>query len=98
MALPLIIRPEAELDVESSAVWYERQQPGLGSRFVDGLNEVFARITETPLQFPQLDKGVRRALLRRFPYGIYFVPEPHRLVVLAVLHLRRHPDTWKRRT
>jgi plasmid stabilization system protein ParE len=98
MALPLIIRPEAQLDIENSAVWYERQQAGLGSRFVDGLNEVLTRIAENPIQFPQLEKGVRRALLRRFPYGLYFVPEPNRVVVLAVLHLRRHPDTWKRRT
>jgi plasmid stabilization system protein ParE len=97
MALPLIIRPEAELDVESSALWYERQQPRLGSRFLDALSEVFARITENPLQFRQLERGVRRALLPRFPYGIYFVPEPNRVVVLAVLHLQRDPEAWKNR-
>ena len=95
--LPLIIRPEAELDIESSALWYERQQPGLGNRFVNVLNEVLVRIADNPLQFPQLEKSVRRALLPRFPYGIYFLPEPNRLVILAVLHLRHHPDTWKRR-
>jgi toxin ParE1/3/4 len=98
MALPLIIRPEAELDIESSAVWYETQRPGLGSRFLDRLNEVFARITENPLQFPQLETGVRRALLPRFPYGIYFVPKPKRVIILAVLHLRRRPETWRGRT
>lgn len=98
MAARLIIRPEAELDIESSALWYEEQQHGLGNRFVDGFNEVFARIIEHPLQFPQLENGIRRALLRHFPYGIYFVPESNRIVILAVLHLRRHPNTLRRRT
>lgn len=97
MAWRLIIRPEAELDIESSALWYEEQQSGLGTRFLDGLNEVLARIAENPLQFPEIEKGIRRALLRRFPYGIYFVAEQDQLVVFAVLHIRRHPDTWKRR-
>lgn len=99
MAWSLILRPEAGLDVESSTLWYEEQQRSLGTRFLDGLTEVFARIAENPLQFPELEKGIRRALLRRFPYGIYFVPEPklNRVVILAVLHLHRHPDTWKQR-
>ena len=97
MAFRLIIRPEAELDIESSALWYEQQQRGLGDRFLDGLNEVFVRVTEQPLRFPQIRKNVRRALLGRFPYGVYFVPESDRVIVIAVLHLRRHPDTWRRR-
>ena len=99
MAWPLVLRPEAGLDVEISTLWYEEQQRGLGTRFLDGLTEVFARIAENPLQFPELEKGMRRALLRRFPYGIYFVPEPkpNRVVILAVLHMHRHPDTWKQR-
>jgi toxin ParE1/3/4 len=98
MALRLIVRPEAELDIESSALRYEGQQRGLGSRFLDTLNDIFARVTENPFRFPQLERNVRRALLDRFPYGIYFLPESNRVVVIAVLHLHRHPDTWRRRT
>lgn len=98
MGLRLVVRPEAELDIESSALWYEGQQSGLGNRFLNGLREVLDRVVASPHQFPQVKTGVRRALLLHFPYGIYFVAETDRVVVLAVLHLHRHPDTWRRRT
>ena len=97
MALRLIIRPEAELDIESSAMWYESQQPGLGGRFLEELNDGFVRVAEQPLRFPRIEKNVRRGLLDRFPYGVYFISEIDRVVVIAVLHLHRHPDTWRRR-
>ena len=50
-----------------------------------------------PFQFPAIDGPVCRALLHRFPYGVYFDPTGEEVKVLAVLHLLRHPDTWKER-
>ena len=50
-----------------------------------------------PLLFPILENNVRRALSPRFPYGVYFVVGEELISVLAVLHLHRHPDTWKGR-
>lgn len=50
-----------------------------------------------PFQFPAIDGPVRRAVLHRFPYGVYFDPTGEEVKVLAVLHLLRHPDTWKER-
>lgn len=97
MVWQLITRPEAEVDIEASALWYEGRRSGLGFRFLDELNEVLSRVVEGPHQFPVIDKGVRRALLRRFPYGIYFMAEQDCVVVLAVLHLHRDPDTWRQR-
>ena len=93
----LIVRPEAELDVSEAAGWYEHDRPGLGHRFLDELDELLERIERSPLQFPQIEKGVRRGLLRRFPYGVYFAVGTRLTVVLAVLHLHRKPGTWKSR-
>ena len=93
----LIIRPEAQGDLLEAAEWYESHQPGLGERFIDALGKLIERITAFPLQFPELDEGVRRALLHRFPYAVYFVMANDGIVVIAVLHQRRHPDTWKER-
>ena len=93
----LIIRPEAQLDLWEAAQWYESHQPGLGEQFTDALGELIERIAGFPLQFPELDEGVRRALLHRFPYAVYFVVAEAAISVIAVLHQRRHPDTWKQR-
>mgnify|MGYP001574658795 CR=1 FL=1 len=78
-------------------MWYEDQQSGLGSRFLDELELVFGRIVDNPRQFPLVDGDVHRALLRHFPYGVYFLAESEEIHVLAVLHLHREPDMWKSR-
>ena len=66
-------------------------------RFLDELDVIFRRIEDNPRQFPRIDSNVRRALLRHFPYGVYFIDDSNALAVLAVLHLHREPDMWKSR-
>ena len=91
------LRPEAELDVRAIALWYEDEDPGLGDQFVRQLEVSVRNIAELPSQFPVVTPGVRRALLRRFPYGIYFVVDPARIVVLGVFHQHRDPTAWRER-
>lgn len=97
MARRLVVQRQSDLDIQAAALWYEDQRTGLGKRFLDELDEVFQRIESNPKQFTQLERGIRRALLHRFPYGVYFVEGPADIVVLAVLHLHREPDMWKSR-
>jgi plasmid stabilization system protein ParE len=97
MTIKLVLRPEAELDMEEAALWYEVERQGLGDRFVSELSRLFVRITESPRQFPVVEEGARRGLLHRFPYAVYFLLEEDTATVLAVIHQRRHPDRWKRR-
>ncbi len=97
MALTLILRPEAEEDLDGSILWYERRQQDLGARFLNEVNRLLSQIAGTPLQFPQIEKDVRRGLLRHFPYGVYFTIDPDKVTVLAIIHLSRHPDRWRQR-
>ena len=97
MARRIVVQPQSDLDIQAAAVWYEDQQSGMGLRFLAELDLVFERIEENPFQFPCLEGEVHRALLRRFPYGVYFLAESHEVTVLAVLHLHRQPDVWKSR-
>ena len=98
MTKRLIVRAEARLDIEEAALWYEAERPGLSGAFLDDVDYLFERIVSAPQQFPQIDEGVRRGLMRRFPYGVYFIDYPTGTVVLAVLHLKRRPGLWKSRT
>jgi len=97
MARQLVVQPQSELDIQAAAVWYEGQRTGLGERFLAELDHVFRRIVDNPQQFPRLETTVHRALLRHFPYGVYFLAEEESIQVLAVLHLHRHPEMWKSR-
>jgi toxin ParE1/3/4 len=93
----LISEPPADLDVEAAFEWYENERPGLGLEFLDELRASYNRIADGPLKYQELRGGIRRALLRRFPYAVYFAIEGGIVVVGAVLHASRDPAEWQRR-
>jgi plasmid stabilization system protein ParE len=78
--------------------WYEREATGLGSRFRQAIDALIDRMSDNPRQVPILFKNVRRALLRRFPYSLFFVVEDDALIVIACFHASRDPSHWQKRT
>lgn len=93
----LISEPSVDLDVEAAFEWYEREQAGLGAQFLDELRATYNRIVDSPLKYQELRGGIRHALLRRFPYAVYFAVEGDIVIVVAVLHASRDPAEWQRR-
>jgi hypothetical protein len=65
----LISEPPVDLDVEAAFEWYENEQPRLGVEFLEELRATYKRIADGPLKYQELRGGIRRALLRRFPYA-----------------------------
>ncbi len=97
MTRRLTLRQGVRSDLAGAASWYDDQRPGLGHDFIAEARQLFQLIADRPAQFRAVDKDVRRAQLTRFPYVVYFLVEPEELVILAVVHKRRHPDTWRQR-
>ena len=93
----LIVRPEAEAEMTDAFDWYEDRVPGLGSEFLLCVDAVFSAIVRSPEQYPRVHRVVRRALVRRFPYEVFFVEDAERLVVLSVFHAKRNPKRWQER-
>jgi hypothetical protein len=71
----LTVRPEAELDALDAGAWYEGERAGLGTEFLGELRATFSRIEDGPERFPVVFRHVRRAILRRFPFGVFFIVE-----------------------
>lgn len=94
---PVRVRPEAQLEAEDAALYYELQSPGLGYDFFLELDETLERISSHAEGYQVLYRGVRRASLHRFPYGVFYFVEDGIAVVFAVLHMSRDPETWKTR-
>ena len=92
-----IVRPEAEQDLSEAYNWYENQLPGLGEDFILRVEASFYSIRYDPQAYPIIYKKVRRKLVRRFPYGVYFVIDQTKISVLAVMHASRHPKHWRNR-
>jgi toxin ParE1/3/4 len=93
----LVLRPGAAREVDEAFAWYEGQSEGLGTEFLRALDAAFAAIRRTPELYPVVRGRTRRALLRRFPYGVFYAADGEDVVVLAVVHARRHPRVWQRR-
>ena len=72
----LRLRPEAQLDLEAAACWYEAQEPGLGRRFLQEVRQAFHRIRSNPEAYAEGYRNTRRALIRRFPYGVVYLSVP----------------------
>jgi len=90
-------RLEAVSDVASAREWYDEQQPGLGADFVRSLEDTLDGVVEFPEAFPEIAAGHRRAILKRFPYVLYYCTGSHGIDVLACLHSSRAPGTWRSR-
>lgn len=97
MTLTVWLRGEAEQDIEDAARWYEDRQPGLGAQFLDEAARTLDAIAEQPTLHSVIHRDTRRALLHRFPFGIYYRLQQAGIVVVAVMHGSRHPQRWKSR-
>ncbi len=95
MPFELILRPEAESDVERVYAWYEKRREGLGRDFVEELERLFSFIRDNPRMFPRAHKVLRRALLKRFPYAVFYTLRSEEIVVSAVFHQSQDPRRWR---
>lgn len=93
----LLLEPEAKADLLAAFRWYEAQRTGLGSEFLAEVAHVFATIEANPEQFPVIRGRTRRGLVRRFPYGIFYIIDPDLVAVTACMHGRRDPQRWQTR-
>ena len=93
----IVLGRRARREAAEAASWYEGESPALGRAFLALVDTVLDRVTENPQQFPVVHRDIRRALLKRFPYGIFYSIEPNRIVVFAIMHARRDPAQWQRR-
>ena len=97
MNLPIVFRLGARAEFDEAFDWYEQQQAGLGLDFLDCVADVLARIESMPKSYEMVFEDVRRAIVRRFPYSIFYRIETNQIVVLAVFHSKRDPKTWQSR-
>ena len=93
-----IVRPAAAADIDEAYLWYEGQRPGLGNEFLVAAQAMIDAIAEHPYRYPVIRRNTRRALFRRFPYGLYYRIYDEVVVVVACMHGRRNPRRWQSRT
>lgn len=89
--------PEAEFDLEEAHSWYVEQGRERGGQFLRAFGACATEIQRHPEAYALVDRAMRRALLRRFPYAVFFEATRTEVVVYAVFHCARDPRSWRRR-
>ena len=98
----LRIHAAAAEEAVEAAAWYERERPGLGVEFeraidaaLDLLEQDVVPLTSAPGVAGS--RGVKRLVLRRFPYAVIVRERGTELFVVAFTHHARRPGYWRDR-
>jgi len=97
VTLPVVWIPDANQDLLAARAWYANIHPELAERFALAVEATVEALAQRPLQFPMVHRSIRRAGVRRFPYGLFFEVQENRIVVTACFHGRRDPTRWQAR-
>ena len=89
----------AKTDLSDASKWYEKQQKGLGKRFLNEMKEAFELICQTPENFQIRYDDYRIYFTKVFPYGIHYqyIIDKNEIHIKAVFHTSRSPQIWEQR-
>jgi plasmid stabilization system protein ParE len=87
----------AEREFAETVDFYNEERPGLGFAFAAEVRKALDRIQSFPDAWPLFSTRARRCILQRFPYGILYQVRSDCILVLAIMHLKRDPQTWRGR-
>jgi toxin ParE1/3/4 len=96
------VSKDAEMDLEEAAIWYEHEQEGLGSRFIDAFENALQVLKEpnpplTPVLGDAAALGAMKLILHRFPFSLITIEFNQTITVVALAHHARKPSYWAER-
>jgi len=89
--------PDAVEEFTQAVEYYENCGAGLGYDFALEVYMTVQNIVQYPQAWPVIEEAIRRCQTRRFPYGVIYNIQKDEIFILAVMHLHREPDYWKKR-
>ena len=97
MTLRVVVEDPARGDLAAAVRWYRHVRPGLEADFRLCVRAAVQRIARHPESCPLVARGLRRALIDRFPFAVFYRPDGDVLRVFGVLHTSRDPRIWQSR-
>lgn len=91
----VLVDPQAAAEARDSFLWYLERNPAAARGFQAAVDEAIDSLAEAPYRWPEIEPGIRRRLLNRFPYSMLYSMDEHTVTVLAIMHHKRHPNAWK---
>lgn len=95
--MKIVFLPPAKAELAEAVSYYNTQSEGLGYDLAAEVKKTLERVVQYPDAWPMLSKRTRRCRTNRFPYGVIYQLRPNTLLIVAIMHLSRNPETWKSR-
>lgn len=92
-----MVRPLARAEFRAAHEWYARRSGETAEEFAAQVHVTLRLIQEAPERYRVVRGRLRRLLMRRFPYAVYYKVFPDSIDVVGVIHGHRHPRSWLRR-
>jgi plasmid stabilization system protein ParE len=97
MAVELLLAQEVQKDVDEAYSWYEDRRAGLGEEFLSCVDACIRAICRMPELHPVVHAEYRRALVRRFPYAVFYEYAGEQVTVYSIFHTSQDPEKWRGR-
>lgn len=91
------MHPEAREELLAAIDYYSDAEPGLGMAFYTEIESAIELIEGYPDLWIEIGGGIRRCLVRRFPYAILYTRETSRIFIYAIMHTKHEPGYWRNR-
>ena len=95
MDVNVILAPEAAADLDEAYTWYERQQVGRGEDFLSRVDLCLQSIQRFPESYVPFQGTYRRALVRKYPYAVFYEFANGMVTVYCVFHTSQNPSRWQ---
>ena len=95
--MTFFFHPEAETELNEAIEYYEAIEPALGYDFALEIYYSIQRAVSFPKAWPIIEGDIRRSMVNRFPYGVLYSIIDNTIHIIAIMHLHRHPEYWKKR-
>ena len=97
MAYNLIIKPQAENDIDNALEWYSGQNEDLPLKLLNELEQSLEKIQNYPEHYQKRYNEIRIVFTKKFPYGVYYTVEENTIYIHAILHSKQNPQNAEQR-
>jgi plasmid stabilization system protein ParE len=99
MEYSLFYFDEVEIDIQEARNCYKADDEKLEKRFTNVIENTILKLLKHPKAYGIRYKNIRIAHPPIFPYSIHFYIDDlqNRIVIIAIVHGRRHTDFAKKR-
>ena len=92
----IVFRASANAQLVATKAWYDQQRHGLGDEFARSIESAINRVARNPFAAPAVFQEVRRVLLKRFPYSVFYTVDADTLLVPSCIHTRQVTGDWSK--